>query len=224
MTIELQGVAFSYADDATGLLLNIDHWAIARGERVLVHGPSGSGKSTLLNLMGGLLTCSVGEVTLLGQRLDTMTARQRDQFRANHVGYVFQRFNLVPYLNAIENIELASTFSAGKQRSSVREEATDLLHSLNVIPSDWSKPTSHLSMGQQQRVAIARALINTPEILIADEPTSSLDAENRDNFLRLLLGLVAEKNTTLVFVSHDLAIAEHFTRVQALSEFNQEHC
>ena len=191
---------------------------------MLVHGPSGSGKSTLLNLMGGLLTCSVGEVTLLGQRLDTMTARQRDQFRANHVGYVFQRFNLVPYLNAIENIELASTFSAGKQRSSVREEATDLLHSLNVIPSDWSKPTSHLSMGQQQRVAIARALINTPEILIADEPTSSLDAENRDNFLRLLLGLVAEKNTTLVFVSHDLAIAEHFTRVQALSEFNQEHC
>ncbi len=161
---------------------------------------------------------------MLGQRLDTMTARQRDQFRANHVGYVFQRFNLVPYLNAIENIELASTFSAGKQRSSVREEATDLLHSLNVIPSDWSKPTSHLSMGQQQRVAIARALINTPEILIADEPTSSLDAENRDNFLRLLLGLVAEKNTTLVFVSHDLAIAEHFTRVQALSEFNQEHC
>jgi putative ABC transport system ATP-binding protein len=79
-------------------------------------------------------------------------------------------------------------------------------------------------MGQQQRVAIARALINTPEILIADEPTSSLDAENRDNFLRLLLGLVAEKNTTLVFVSHDLAIAQYFTRVQALSEFNQERC
>jgi putative ABC transport system ATP-binding protein len=174
--------------------------------------------------MGGLLTCSVGEVTLLGERLDMMNARQRDQFRANHVGYVFQRFNLVPYLNAIENIELASTFAAGKQRSSVREEATELLQSLNVIHSDWSKPTSHLSMGQQQRVAIARALINTPEILIADEPTSSLDAENRDNFLRLLLGLVDEKNTTLVFVSHDLAIAQYFTRVQALSEFNKEHC
>lgn len=224
MTIELHGVAFSYANDATKSLLNIDHWSVARGERVLVHGPSGSGKSTLLNVMGGLLTCSVGEVTLLGERLDTMNARQRDQFRANHVGYVFQRFNLVPYLNAIENIELASTFAAGKQRSSVREEATNLLNSLNVIPSDWSKPTSHLSMGQQQRVAIARALINTPEILIADEPTSSLDAENRDNFLRLLLGLVDEKNTTLVFVSHDLAIAQYFTRVQALSEFNKEHC
>ena len=121
MTIELHGVAFSYANDATKSLLNIDRWSVARGERVLVHGPSGSGKSTLLNVMGGLLTCSVGEVTLLGERLDTMNARQRDQFRANHVGYLFQRFNLVPYLNAIENIELASTFAAGKQRSSVRE-------------------------------------------------------------------------------------------------------
>ena len=224
MTIELRGVAFSYANDATKLLLNIDHWSIARGERVLVHGPSGAGKSTLLNLLGGLLTCTLGEVALLGTRIDAMNARQRDRFRANHVGYVFQRFNLVPYLNAIENIELASTFAAGKVRSSVRNESTDLLHSLNVIPSDWSKPTSHLSMGQQQRVAIARALINAPEILIADEPTSSLDAENRDNFLSLLLGLVAEKNTTLVFVSHDLAIAPYFTRVQALSEFNKGHC
>ena len=186
------------------------------GEVHTLLGENGAGKSTLLNVMGGLLTCSVGEVTLLGERLDRMNARQRDQFRANHVGYVFQRFNLVPYLNAIENIELASTFAAGKQRSSVREEATDLLHSLNVIPSDWSKPTSHLSMGQQQRVALARALAPSPKVLLLDEPYEGL-APTIVKEIESIVEQIREVGITTIIVEQNaLAVLKYSDRAVIL--------
>ena len=158
-----------------------------------------------------------------GPTLDQMSAKQRDQFRANNIGCVFQRFNLIPYLNAIDNIGLASTFSAGG-KAQWRDEASALLSALMIEQSDWVKPTSHLSMGQQQRVAIARALINSPSLLIADEPTSSLDSENRDNFLALLMELIGKRDMTLIFVSHDMALAEHFTRLEALSDITQRPC
>ena len=159
----------------------------------------------------------------MGQRLDRMSAKQRDQFRANNIGCVFQRFNLIPYLNAIDNIGLASTFSAGGN-AQWRDEASALLSALMIEESDWVKPTSNLSMGQQQRVAIARALINSPALLIADEPTSSLDSENRDNFLALLMELIGKRDMTLIFVSHDMALSEHFTRLEALSDITQRPC
>ena len=217
MAVKLNGIQFSYEDDRRQQLLDIGHWAVERGERVLIHGPSGSGKTTLLNILSGLLTCTSGEVSVLDQRLDLMSAKQRDQFRADNIGCVFQRFNLIPYLNAIDNLGLASTFSAGGNER-WREEATTLLSALMVVHNDWTKPTSDLSMGQQQRVAIARALINAPALLIADEPTSSLDSDNRDNFLALLMGLISKRDMTLIFVSHDMALAEHFTRLEALSD------
>ena len=220
MAVKLNGIQFSYEDDRRQQLLDIGHWAVERGERVLIHGPSGSGKTTLLNVLSGLLTCTSGEVSVLDQRLDLMSAKQRDQFRADNIGCVFQRFNLIPYLNAIDNIGLASTFSAGGNER-WREEATALLSALMVDHDDWTKPTSVLSMGQQQRVAIARALINAPALLIADEPTSSLDSDNRDNFLALLMGLISKRDMTLIFVSHDMALAEHFTRLEALSDITQ---
>ena len=136
---------------------------------------------------------------------------------------VFQRFNLIPYLNAIDNIGLARTFSAGGN-AQWRDEASALLSALMIEQSHWVKPTSSLSMGQQQRVAIARALINSPALLIADEPTSSLDSENRDNFLALLMELIGKRDMTLIFVSHDMALAEHFTRLEALSDITQRPC
>ena len=194
--------------------------SVGSGEVVCLIGPNGAGKTTLLNIMSGLLTCTRGEVSIMDQRLDQMNARQRDQFRANNIGCVFQRFNLIPYLNAIDNIGLASTFSAGGN-AQWRNEARALLRALMIEQNDWVKPTSNLSMGQQQRVAIARALINSPALLIADEPTSSLDSENRDNFLSLLMELIGKRNMTLIFVSHDMALAEHFTRLEALSEITQ---
>ena len=221
MAVQLTGIQFSFGDDHQRPLLDIDHWAVQRGERVLIHGPSGVGKSTLMNILSGLLTCATGEVSVLGQRLDQMSVRQRDQFRADNIGCVFQRFNLIPYLNAIDNIGLANTFSAGGN-GRWREEAAALLTALTVHKDSWAKPTSNLSMGQQQRVAIARALINSPEILIADEPTSSLDSENRDNFLSLLMGLIKERDMTLIFVSHDMALVKYFTRLEALSDITDK--
>jgi putative ABC transport system ATP-binding protein len=221
MAVQLTGIQFSFGDDHQRPLLDIDQWAVQRGERVLIHGPSGVGKSTLMNILSGLLTCATGEVSVLGKRLDQMSVRQRDQFRADNIGCVFQRFNLIPYLNAIDNIGLANTFSAsGNGRW--REEAAALLTALTVHKNSWAKPTSNLSMGQQQRVAIARALINSPEILIADEPTSSLDSENRDNFLSLLMGLIKERDMTLIFVSHDMTLAKYFTRLDALPDITDK--
>ncbi|MDB2365093.1 ATP-binding cassette domain-containing protein, partial [Luminiphilus sp.] len=150
MAVQLTGIQFSFGDDHQRPLLDIDHWAVQRGERVLIHGPSGVGKSTLMNILSGLLTCATGEVSVLGQRLDQMSVRQRDQFRADNIGCVFQRFNLIPYLNAIDNIGLANTFSAGGN-GRWREEAAVLLTALTVHKDSWAKPTSNLSMGQQQR-------------------------------------------------------------------------
>ena len=220
MAIKLKGVTFTYAEAPDSVVLDIEHWSVPEGTQVFVHGPSGSGKSTLLYLLSGLLSSSQGEVSVLGERLDLMSSRQRDRFRANRIGYVFQRFNLIPYLSPIENIELAKGFSARRDRQPARNAAETLLASLQVESALWTRPTSQLSMGQQQRVAIARALVNHPELLIADEPTSSLDQENRDNFLSVLMPLVAEHNITLIFVSHDMTLAHHFQQVQALGDIS----
>ncbi|MFK8048624.1 MAG: ABC transporter ATP-binding protein [Halioglobus sp.] len=219
MSIELKGVKFRHAESPQTPTLKIPNWQVESGQQVFVHGPSGCGKSTLLNLISGLLECLEGEITVVGERLDLMSRIQRDRFRANHIGYVFQRFNLIPYLNAIENIELARSFSGDRRATAGATES--LLETLNVEHAAWERPTAQLSMGQQQRVAIARALVNQPDILIADEPTSSLDQNNRDNFLSVLMPLVAEHKITLLFVSHDMTLAQHFNHVQALSDINE---
>ena len=224
MSINLRNVKFAYPDVPDKTVLDIDQWSVSAGELVFVQGPSGGGKSTLLNLLSGMTSPTQGEIAVLGERLDKMSRRQRDRFRANHVGYVFQQFNLIPYLNALDNILLASHFSKLKSGAALREESKALLTTLNISPSDWSKPTRSLSIGQQQRVAIARALINKPELLIADEPTSSLDQHNRDNFMSVLMSLVDEHDITLLFVSHDTALSSYFTRVEVLSDINRVEC
>jgi putative ABC transport system ATP-binding protein len=219
MSIELKGVKFSHAGAPQIPILEIPDWLVESGHHVFVHGPSGSGKSTLLNLVSGVLECTEGEISVVGERLDLMSRRQRDRFRANHIGYVFQRFNLIPYLSAIENIDLARSFSNSRRANA--SAAEPLLETLNVEQSAWNRPTAHLSMGQQQRVAIARALVNRPELLIADEPTSSLDQQNRNNFLSVMMPLISEHNMTLLFVSHDMSLAQHFTQTLALSDISE---
>lgn len=220
MAIELTDIRFYYSDRPENIVLNIPSWSLSTGEQAFVQGPSGGGKSTLLGLLSGMLVPSEGKVTVLGQRLDNMSSRQRDQFRAMHIGYVFQQFNLMPYLNAIDNVLLATQFSNRKNTSLLNEIKT-LFNGLNIPEKEWNRPTRDLSIGQQQRVAIARALINKPQILIADEPTSSLDRENSEAFMRLLMPIVAENRMTLLFVSHDQSLATYFTKVESLNDFNR---
>ncbi len=165
MIIDLVNLKFSYAEQSSSRVIDIPSWSLSAGEHTLIHGSSGSGKSTLLNILNGLLSVDSGHVKVLGQRIDEMTNRQRDTFRANNIGYVFQQFNLIPYLDAIDNIQLANYFSKSVSKSSLTKEIKTLLQSLNIPEKDWKKPVRTLSIGQQQRIAIARALINKPTLI-----------------------------------------------------------
>ena len=221
MAIELTNIRFHYPGQPDQDILNIPLWSLPDEERSFLHGPSGSGKSTLLGLLSGLLLPSDGELKVLGQRLDKMSGRQRDCFRATHIGYVFQQFNLIPYLSPIDNTLLATRFSKRKFTAGLTEEIKQVLNALHIDKREWYRPTRDLSIGQQQRVAIARALINKPQLLIADEPTSSLDMKNRDAFMDLLMRIVADNKMALLFVSHDLTLSSYFNNVESLSDINQ---
>ena len=221
MTVNIENLRYAYDKKGTDTLLDIPRWTIAKGEKVLLHGPSGAGKSTLLNLISGILRCSEGKLEVMGKRLDKMNELERDQFRANNVGYVFQSFNLFPFLNAYENVDLSLYFSKDARSERSKQEIENILRDLNLSKSDCAKPIRKLSIGQQQRVAIARSLIKKPGLLIADEPTSSLDEENRKQFMSVLLDLINEQDTTLLFVSHDLSLRQHFNRVEALAGIHQ---
>ncbi|MFA7243532.1 MAG: ATP-binding cassette domain-containing protein [Sulfuricellaceae bacterium] len=207
--------------------LDIPDMEIHAGERIFLHGPSGSGKSTLLGLLGGVLTPERGTVRLLNSELNRIGAAARDKFRADHVGIIFQQFNLVPYLSVIDNVILPCRFSARRGKLAMaegrswREEAARLLAHLDLDSGLYRRLATQLSVGQQQRAAAARALIGRPEIVIADEPTSALDAERQVAFLDLLQRECAEAGATLLFVSHDRRLAPAFNREIALPALNR---
>lgn len=205
-------------------VLMLDDFDVAPGERLFLCGASGSGKSTLLGLMAGVMTPTSGDVSVLGTSFPALTAGERDRFRAGHLGYIFQQFNLLPFLGPVENVLLGCAWSeeraerAGTTREQREAEAIRLLGALGLDERTLSRArTGELSVGQQQRVAAARALIGAPELLLADEPTSALDATNRDAFLRLLLDECQRHGTGVVFVSHDMSLASHFDRTVALT-------
>lgn len=220
MAINISDLRFSYPEQPNSPILHIPSWSLPIGQKSFIFGASGSGKSTFLNIISGLYHINSGCITILGQRLETMSYRQRDKFRANNIGYVFQQFNLIPYLNAIDNIKLANKFSKRKASSLLNAEIHELLSTLNMDNNDWLKPVRDLSIGQQQRIAIARALINKPKLLIADEPTSSLDLTNRDAFMKLLMSIVEKNDISLLFVSHDISLSHYFDRVESLGDIN----
>ncbi|OED45957.1 methionine ABC transporter ATP-binding protein [Endozoicomonas sp. (ex Bugula neritina AB1)] len=208
-------------------VLNIPELNVFSGERVFIRGPSGSGKTTLLGLLGGVLTPDSGQITVMKQDLSQRSPTERDQFRAHHIGFIFQMFNLIPYLSVLDNITLPLSFS--KQRlqnvmeknNSIKDEVCRLLKSLKLTDSNiLSRPVTELSIGQQQRVAAARALIGGPELIIADEPTSALDSETREAFIQLLFAECKAANSTLVFVSHDATLEPLFDRTLPLNEIN----
>jgi putative ABC transport system ATP-binding protein len=205
----------------------IDRLIIAAGRTVFLHGPSGGGKSTLLGLMAGVLLPSAGSVSLLGTRWSDLSGARRDAFRADHLGYIFQQFNLLPYLSVLDNVLLPCRFSALRRERATQDggapgaAARDLLQRVGLAEALWTRPASQLSVGQQQRVAAARALIGRPEVVIADEPTSALDAALRDGFMDLLLEACRSSGGTLVFVSHDERLAARFDERLSLSDINR---
>ena len=197
------------------------------GRSVLLLGPSGSGKSTLLGLLAGVLLPREGRIGLLGRDWASLSGARRDAFRADHVGYIFQQFNLLPYLSVLDNVLLPCRFSAlRRQRAdaaagTARASAAALLERVGLGAALWARPAAQLSVGQQQRVAAARALIGQPELVIADEPTSALDAALRDSFMALLLQQCRAAGSTLVFVSHDERLAGQFDEQLALATLNR---
>ena len=203
--------------------VEVDSLRLERGERLFLRGPSGSGKSTLLNILAGVITPREGTVRVLGTELGALGGAARDRFRADHVGYIFQMFNLIPYLSVLENVCLATAFSIGRRARAAAEpggvagEARRLLAALEMDGELLRRPVTSLSVGQQQRVAAARALLGSPELVIADEPTSALDADRRAAFLELLFRQCERERATLVFASHDASLAALFNRTLELS-------
>jgi len=213
-------------------LLAIDAFQVRCGERVLLRGPSGSGKSTLLGLLGGVLNPNSGQVNLLDTDITSLSASARDRFRGEHLGFIFQMFNLIPYLSVLENVLLPAEFSPARAirvihngvhtHAGLVDEARRLLATLGLQDSKiLANPVTELSIGQQQRVAAARALLGRPGIIIADEPTSALDTDARAEFLTLLMQECAAQQASLLFVSHDITLGSMFDRVISLAEINQ---
>lgn len=200
--------------------LAIDGFSVSAGERLLLLGPSGSGKSTLLSLICGIVTADAGVVEVLGQDLAALSGARRDRFRAEHIGVIFQMFNLLPYGSVRDNVLLPLSFAPARRArvGDAAAEAARLLQGLGLEPSLLSAPAASLSVGQQQRVAAARALIGGPDIVVADEPTSALDREHRDRFLDLLFDQADAAGATLILVSHDEELRDRFDRVVRLDE------
>ncbi len=223
--IELAGLRYRWPGAAHDALA-IDALQVAAGRTLFLHGPSGGGKSTLLGLLAGVLLPNAGMVSLLGTPWASLSGARRDGFRADHVGYIFQQFNLLPYLSMLDNVLLPCRFSAlRRQRAaaaagSAQAAAAALLQRVGLGQALWARAASQLSVGQQQRVAAARALIGQPELVIADEPTSALDSALRDSFMALLLQQCCDAGSTLVFVSHDERLAALFDQSVSLLQIN----
>ncbi len=223
--LELHDLGFAWPGQAE--LLDIPHFALQSGESLFLKGPSGSGKTTLLGLLGGVQKAGRGSIRLLGTELGSLGAGARDRFRVDHTGYIFQQFNLLPFLSVRENVELPCHFSksraerARQRHGSIDQAAATLLEHLGLKPELLERRADALSIGQQQRVAAARALIGQPELVIADEPTSALDADSREAFIRLLFAECREAGSSLLFVSHDQSLAPLFDRSLSLAELNR---
>ncbi|MDZ7788991.1 MAG: ABC transporter ATP-binding protein [Xanthomonadales bacterium] len=204
-------------------VLDIERLSVAPGEKVFLHGPSGSGKSTLLAAIGALVVPQAGRVKLCGQDLSALSGGGRDRFRADHLGVIFQQFNLLPWLDVIANVTLPCRFSKSRaQRAGdVQQAARNLLEAMDLEDALWNRRADQLSVGQQQRVAAARALIGQPDLVLADEPTSSLDTDRRERFLDLLFGRLEAAGSALLFVSHDRELAARFDRSVELPEINR---
>jgi putative ABC transport system ATP-binding protein len=208
--IRINDLTFCY-DEVFSLV--VDSFFVERGEMVFLSGESGSGKSTLLNIIAGILNYKSGSVKVIGQELNNLTNFQRDRFRGENIGFIFQQFNLISYLSVRDNILLPCKFF--NKECSLFEF---LLDKLEISQKYWDKRVDELSIGQQQRVASVRALVGCPPIIIADEPTSALDTNLQDSFLKLLIESCKSINSSLLFVSHNEGLMNRFDKVVKIKD------
>lgn len=220
--IHLQNVVFGY--DRRTPVLHVDELTVKTGKRVFLYGPSGSGKTTLLGLITGILQPQEGSCKVLGKEMTKMSMSARDQLRGAEMGYIFQSLNLIPYLTVRQNVALPCQIHARRRKNivapTIAEEVERLMRRLE-LETHLDRGVKKLSTGQQQRVAIARAVIGKPSLVIADEPTSSLDTDRQQAFLELLFEVCDEAKSTLVFVSHDRSLMTRFDEQIALSDVSR---
>jgi putative ABC transport system ATP-binding protein len=197
------------------------------GQKLLITGPSGCGKSTLLNLLAGVVEPSSGSIWIHEENIHDLSASAKDQLRGEQMGFIFQQFNLLPYLSVRDNILLPAHLFAKRQASAIAQFGS-LDHALRYymnhlgLSTDLENQAAHrLSIGQQQRVAAARAFMGKPSIVIADEPTSALDEANQAQLLKLFFALANEQQTALLMVSHDPRLSPYFDRQLQLAEMGQ---
>lgn len=196
--------------------LNGVSFTIEKGEFCAIVGTSGSGKSTLLNMLAGLEKPTKGEIVIAGEHMENKNENQLVKFRREHIGFIFQSFNLLPTMNALENIAMPLTFQ-GMDKTKRLKKAEDVLELVGLSKHKNHKPTQ-MSGGQQQRVGIARALVVQPEIIFADEPTGNLDSKTSAEVMNLIKKIIREKNQTLVMVTHDDHLASFADRIFRISD------
>lgn len=218
MIIEMDSLDFVYEIGTHSIkILDILHWEIGDGDQVALYGPSGSGKSTLLYLLAGFLTATEGKLSVCGANLKILSEAERDRFRAEHIGFIFQNMSLLQGFTALENVWIAMTFAA--QRGD-RKEAEQWLTEVDLSDRLRHYP-SQLSLGEQQRVAVARAMANRPHLVLADEPTASLDRSNKQMVINLLKRICERHGCTLVVVSHDPFVVDQFSHAVSFSDLNR---
>lgn len=204
-------------DGNNNLIIDIPEFAIEKGEEIALQGTSGCGKTTFLHLIAGIIKASQGSVVVENVDICKLTEAERDVARANHVGYIFQTFNLLEGYTALENLIIAMSFGkkgVDKKRAKQLLEQVGLQDRMNYVPSK-------LSIGQKQRVAVARALVNQPKLVLADEPTGNLDTENAQEALSLIRCICEENSASLLLVSHDENIINKFTHLKKMKDINR---
>jgi ABC-type lipoprotein export system ATPase subunit len=215
----IENVQKSYCQPDGGRLpiLDVPRLEIGAGEQVVVRGRSGGGKTTLLNSIAGLTTIDAGRITLGGTDITRLAEVGRDRFRARHIGFVFQTFNLLAGFSALENVLLGMTFTGQRQD---RDRACELLERVGLSHRLTHKPAA-LSVGEQQRVAVARALVNRPVLLLADEPTANIDPAHQQQVIDLLREVCRGENVAMLLVTHADEVARQFERVEKFDELNR---
>jgi putative ABC transport system ATP-binding protein len=225
--LQIQGLEHGWSP-AQPALFRLGALTLDVGESLFIHGPSGCGKSTLLSLLCGITPARSGQVRVQGTDWRSLSGHRKDVWRADHIGYIFQQFNLLPYLSPLDNVLLPGRFSARRRHGSEAQggpqaEARGLLARMQLPEATWQAPSAQLSVGQQQRVAAARALIGRPALVVADEPTSALDEATRDAFMDTFLQACQDARAAVVFVSHDQRLARHFQRSLAWQDLVEAH-